>query len=78
MGKRFAMCISGLLSGAIPQVAWAEGAGGSYRGIATLYHFFIALILIYGVNDIFGKKVMYFIAPVILVTMYFVAEYVSA
>lgn len=53
MGKRFAMCISGLLSGAIPQVAWAEGAGGSYRGIATLYHFF-------------------------LVTMYFVAEYVSA
>ena len=40
MGKRFAMCISGLLSGAIPQVAWAEGAGGSYRGIATLYHFF--------------------------------------
>ncbi len=78
MRKRVLMFISGLLSGAIPQVAWAEGAGGSYRGIATLYHFFIALILIYGVNDIFGKTVMYFTAPVILVAMYFVADYVSA
>jgi hypothetical protein len=38
----------------------------SYRGIGLIYFAFIGGILIYGVNDAFGKKAMYVAAPIIL------------
>jgi hypothetical protein len=53
-----------------PTLALAEGAGGTYRGIGTIYYTIIAAILIYGVNDAFGKKAMYVAAPIIVIGLY--------
>jgi hypothetical protein len=53
-----------------PTLALAEGAGGTYRGIGTIYYTIIAAILIYGVNDAFGKKAMYVAAPIIVIALY--------
>ncbi len=57
MIKRVYLLFSGLVLGLMPQLALAEGPGGGYEGIASIYFIFIGLILIYGVHDIFGKKV---------------------
>jgi hypothetical protein len=54
----------------MPTLALAEGAGGSYKGIAQIYFTFITVILMYGVYDVFGKKAMYVAAPLIVVGMY--------
>jgi len=53
-----------------PTLAWAEGAGGTYRGIGSIYYTIIGAILIYGVYDTFGKKVMYVAAPLIAIGLY--------
>lgn len=71
MLSRVWLLLGGFVVWAMPQLSWAEGAGGSYKGIATMYYSLIAVVLIYGVNDVFGRKVMYFAAPVIAVGMYF-------
>ena len=68
---RMMLFISGLLLGLMPQVVLAEGAGGSYKGIATIYYMIIAAVLSYGAYDIFGKNVGKFAAPVIFIIMYF-------
>ena len=41
-----------------------------YRGIGYIYFSFIAAVLIYGVNDAFGKTAMYVMAPIILVGLF--------
>jgi hypothetical protein len=41
-----------------PTLALAEGAGGTYRGIGSIYYTIIGAILIYGVYDTFGKMAM--------------------
>lgn len=53
-----------------PTLALAEGAGGTYRGIGSIYYTIIGAILIYGVNDAFGKKAMYVAAPIIVIGLY--------
>ncbi len=53
-----------------PTLALAEGAGGTYRGIGSIYYTIIAVILIYGVYDAFGKMAMYIAAPIIVIGMY--------
>lgn len=54
-----------------PTLALAEEAGhGSYRGIGFIYYTIIGAILIYGVNDAFGKKAMLVAAPLIVVGLY--------
>jgi hypothetical protein len=53
-----------------PTLVLAEGAGGTYRGIGTIYYTIIGAILIYGVNDAFGKKAMYVAAPIIVIGLY--------
>jgi len=54
-----------------PTLALAEEAGGgTYRGIGTIYYTIIGAILIYGVNDAFGKKAMYVAAPIIVIGLY--------
>ncbi|MBI4401172.1 MAG: hypothetical protein HY581_06035 [Nitrospirae bacterium] len=68
--KRLFGALSGLALTFTPAVALAEGAGGTYRGIASIYFTFITVVLIYGVYDVFGKKVMYVAAPVIAIGMY--------
>ncbi len=47
-----------------PTLALAEGAGGTYRGIGSIYFTVIGAILIYGVYDAFGKKAMYVAGPI--------------
>ena len=53
-----------------PTLAWAEGAGGSYRGIGSIYFTFMGVILIYGVYDTFGKTATYILGPVIAIGLY--------
>jgi hypothetical protein len=68
--KRLLGALSGLALAVTPTVALAEGAGGSYKGIASIYFTFITVVLIYGVYDVFGKKAMYVAAPIIAIGMY--------
>ena len=68
--KRFA-ALSGVLTLASPALALAEEHSGGYRGIGMLYYIFMAAILIYGVNDAFGRKAMYVVGPIIIVAFYF-------
>jgi hypothetical protein len=53
-----------------PTLALAEEAGGTYRGIGSIYFTIIGAILIYGVYDAFGKKAMYVAAPIITIGLY--------
>ncbi|RMH09446.1 MAG: hypothetical protein D6704_01230 [Nitrospirae bacterium] len=68
--KQAILSLIGVLYGLMPQLAFAEGVGGSYKGIATMYYMLIAAVLIYGVYDIFGKKVTMYAGPVIAIAMY--------
>ena len=53
-----------------PTLALAEEAGGSYRGIGSIYYTFIGAILIYGVYDTFGKRAAYVMGPLIVIGLY--------
>jgi len=53
-----------------PMFAYAEGAGGSYRGIASLYYTLMWGILCYGLYDTFGKTAFYVGAPILAVITY--------
>lgn len=54
-----------------PSFALAEEAAhASYRGIGFIYYTIIGAILIYGVNDAFGKKAMLIAAPIIVLVLY--------
>ncbi len=54
-----------------PTFAFAEGAGGSYRGIASLYYTLMWAILCYGLYDTFGKTALYVGAPILAIGIYF-------
>lgn len=69
--RRLFGALSGLVLALMPTMTLAEGTGGTYRGIATIYYTFITVVLVYGVYDVFGKKAMYVAAPLIVVGMYF-------
>ncbi|MEW6543860.1 MAG: hypothetical protein AB1411_09655 [Nitrospirota bacterium] len=68
--RRFVGAVSGLAFAVMPTVASAEGAGGTYRGIASMYFTLITVVLVFGVYDVFGKKAMYVAAPIIAIGMY--------
>jgi hypothetical protein len=54
-----------------PAMALAEGVSGYSRGNAILYFSAIAVVLIYGIHDVFRKKwLTWFSAVVIPVTLY--------
>jgi hypothetical protein len=53
-----------------PTLALAEQAGGTYRGIGSIYYTIIGAVLIYGVYDAFGKKAMYVAGPIIAIGLY--------
>jgi len=53
-----------------PTLAVAEEAGGSYRGIGSIYFTFMGAILVYGVYDTFGKQAAYIIGPLIVIGLY--------
>lgn len=70
MMKRTWQLLCCMLLAIMPGLAFAEGAGGSYQGIASMYYFFIGVILAFGVYDIFGKKIMMYAVPVIAIGLY--------
>jgi hypothetical protein len=55
----------------LPTFAFAEGAGGTYRGIAQIYYTLIWVVLCYGLYDVFGKKAMYVGGPILAIGIYF-------
>jgi hypothetical protein len=67
--NRFCSVLIGLMT-FWPTLAMAEEAGGTYRGIGSIYYTIIGVILIYGVYDAFGKKAMYVAGPIIAVGLY--------
>lgn len=69
--KRFLLAMLAVLTWLIPAAALAVEPGGGYRGIAGMYYFLIAVVLIFGVYDVFGKRAAAFAAPVILIGSYF-------
>jgi len=71
--KRLMGYLFGLLCAAVPSVALATEAHGGYRGIAWMYYTLIAVVLIYGVYDTFGKKAMYIGTPIIVILAYVLA-----
>ncbi|HSB44911.1 MAG TPA: hypothetical protein VLD60_07865 [Nitrospira sp.] len=54
-----------------PTFALAEGAGGTYRGIATMYYTLMWVVLCYGLYDTFGKTALYVGAPILAIATYF-------
>jgi hypothetical protein len=58
--------LSGLALAVMPTLAWAEGAGGGYRGIASIYFTFITVVLIYGVHDAFRNKRITIAAAIVI------------
>ena len=62
-----------------PSLAVAEEvAHASYRGIGFIYYTIIGAILIYGVNDAFGKKAMLIAAPIIVLVQYLMLPLVAS
>lgn len=55
-----------------PSLAWAEGAGGTYRGIASIYYTLMWVVLCYGLYDTFGKKALYIVGPILAIGIYFI------
>lgn len=53
-----------------PTLAFAEGAGGTYRGIATMYYTLMWVVLCYGLYDTFGKTALYVGAPILGIATY--------
>lgn len=68
MTRFITLLTMGLL--ASPTVALAVEHNAGYRGIGYIYFTFIAVILIYGVYDSFGKTAMYVMTPIILVSLF--------
>ncbi len=50
-----AMC-AGLFPAVLPSLALASYEGAGYRGIAAMYYTIIAVVLIFGAYDTFGKN----------------------
>ena len=68
MTRFITLLATGIL--ASPTLALAVEHNAGYRGIGYIYFSFIAVVLIYGVYDSFGKTPMYVMAPIILIGLY--------
>lgn len=69
--RRFVGATMGLALAFAPVMAWAEGAGGGYRGIAQIYYSFISAALIYGVHDTFHNKNVTIAGAVVIIGVMF-------
>lgn len=69
--RRFVGTMIGLALALTPALAWAEEAGGGYKGIAQIYYSFISAILIYGVHDTFHSKNVTIAGAVVIIGVMF-------
>ena len=67
--KRLATLSAGMILGS-PALALAAEHSAGYRGIGLMYFSLMAVILIYGVYDSFGKMAMYVASPIIIGWLY--------
>lgn len=67
--KRLATLSAGMILGS-PALALAAEHSAGYRGIGLMYFSLMAVILIYGVYDSFGKTAMYVASPIIIGWLY--------
>jgi hypothetical protein len=67
--KRLATLSAGMILGS-PALALAAEHSAGYRGIGLMYFSLMAVVLIYGVYDSFGKTAMYVASPIIIGTLY--------
>lgn len=65
--------IAGFVAGFAPVLAFANQPEAGYQGIAFMYYSLIAVILIYGTYDTFGKLAGHIGTPIILLLAYFLA-----
>lgn len=72
--KRLMAALAGFLSASVPTWALATEPSSGYQGIASMYYTLIAIVLIYGVYDTFGKKAMYIGAPIIVILAYILVQ----
>ena len=77
--RRLFAALSGWLAASLPSLALATEPSSGYQGIASLYYSIIALILVYGAYDTFGKKLGTHIgAAVIVIGAYVLAQMAPA
>lgn len=69
--RRFLGTMTGLTLALVPAIAWAEGAGGGYKGIAQIYFTFITAVLIYGVHDTFHNRNITIAGAVVIIIVMF-------
>ncbi len=69
--RRLLGTLTGLAVALAPAVAFAEGAGGGYKGIAQIYFTFISAVLIYGVHDTFHNKNITMAGAVVILILMF-------
>ena len=69
--RRLIGTVMGLMLAFAPALAWAEGAGGSYKGIAQIYFTFITAVLIYGVHDTFHNRNVTIVGAVVIIGVMF-------
>jgi hypothetical protein len=67
--KRLATLSAGMILGS-PALALAAEHSAGYRGIGLMYFSLMAVVLIYGVYDSFGKTAMYVASPIIIGWLY--------
>jgi hypothetical protein len=67
--KRLATLSTGMILGS-PALALAAEHSAGYRGIGLMYFSLMAVVLIYGVYDSFGKTAMYVASPIIIGWLY--------
>ena len=58
--------LSGLALTFTPAVALAEGVSGYSRGNAFLYFSAIAVVLIFGIHDVFRKKWLTWVSAIVI------------
>ena len=69
--RRLLGTMTGLTLAFAPAIAWAEGAGGGYKGIAQIYFTFITAVLIYGVHDTFHNRNITLAGAVVIIIVMF-------
>ncbi len=69
--RRLIGTLAGLTLALTPAMAWAEGAGGSYKGIAQIYFTFITAVLIYGVHDTFRNRNVTIVGAIVIIGVMF-------
>ncbi len=65
--KRLMASLSGSICASLPTLTLASEPSSGYQGIAAMYYTLIAVVLIYGSYDTFGKMGLFIGTPIIVI-----------